>query len=234
MYMACNRCLPQFQQLLHEKNSLENEVLRLGVKVTVLESKCERLEEKCASFDKDSELWEQIDSEYVQPSSLRLSTFASYLAGVVTNFPIIGLILNLFISDSHIRKSKAAKTNKKWLMWSYFYQSWLADIFLRSRAPKSIRRTTLLVSAYLLLGNVSHSCWRLLQHLKVVASKEVVEKWIKSFKKNLHSNNSFLFHVVDNCDIKLHVTKVRTTHRTQMMHLVSRYDFMLTFFFLKL
>ena len=214
--MACSNCKPHIQQLLKTNSELKAQVAKLQVAN-------EELQKKCDIMEKQNDLWEQVDSDFIHPNMLPLHNYQNYLLGIIQRFPIIGMILNLFMSDSHIRKTKAKKTNSKWLIWSYFYQSWLADLFLRSRSPKSVRCTTLLVSAYLLFGNVSNSCWRLLQRLKVVVSKEVVEKWITSFKKELRSNKSLLFSVLDNCDMKLHVTRVRTHNRTQMKHLISRY-----------
>ena len=111
--------------------------------------------------------------------------------------------MSLFLSASHKTKQNERNTNEKWKTWSLFYQSWIADTFLKSRAPKSIRRTTLLISAYLLLGNVSEPCWRLLQRLKIVVSKQVVEDWTKSNNKAIVSNDSMLIYVFDNCDIKV-------------------------------
>ena len=216
--MACKNCKPHIQQLLRANSELRAEVAKLQVAN-------EELEKKCEMFSYQQGLWEEVNSDYISPDTLSLKYFAHYLATTILKYPIVGIILNLFISNSHRRKEKAKDTNPKWHMWSDFYQSWIADMFLRSRAPKSIRRSTLLISTYLLLGNVSQPCWRLLQRLKIVVSKEVVEKWIKSIKKQLRSTHSFLFHVVDNCDMKLHVSRVRSTHRTEMKHLISRYNF---------
>ena len=154
--MPCNSCTPYIQQLLRANSHLRAEVAQLKVLNETIQAKCDNMSNQ-------HDLWEQITSDYIDSSTLSLYHFAQYLTDIILQFPIIGMIINLFISDSHKRKERAHDTNPKWLLWSSFYQSWIADVFLRSRSPKSVRRTTLLVSAFLLLGNVSQPCWRLLQ-----------------------------------------------------------------------
>lgn len=158
------------------------------------------------------------------PAELQISALGSYIQETKRTYPILPFILALFLSKSHQRKAKATNTALGWHLWSNFYQSFIMDMFLRSRQPKAVRLTTLLLSIYLLLGNISDSCWRLLQRLKLVTSKEYVEEYIKSHKKTVQSENSFLMYVFDNCDWNQHVTNVRSEHRSKMMHIVSRYD----------
>ena len=135
-----------------------------------------------------------------------------------------GTIINFLLSVSHKRKLRASATHQKWINWSYFYQSWLVDVFFRTRSPKSVHRTTLLLSAYLLLGTVPISCWKLLQRLKLITTKETIEHWVRSNKKELSpSKSSFLIHVFDNCEIWLYKRAIRSGNHTEIMHIISRY-----------
>ena len=97
------------------------------------------------------------------------------------------------------------------------------DMFLRSRQPKAVLHTTVLLSVFLLLTGISESGWRLLQRLKLVATKETIAAYIRQYRKSLELNNSFLVFGFDNCDFKKHVTNVRSDHRTEMLHIVTRY-----------
>lgn len=110
-------------------------------------------------------------------------------------FPILLMILNLFVSPTHQRKAKSKHKHWKWKAWSDLYQSWIIDVFLRGRAPKMVLKTTLLFSAYLLLGNINDTCWKFLQRFRLVCTKETVESWIGQFSKQLKSDNSVLFYV---------------------------------------
>jgi len=65
----------------------------------------------------------------------------------------------------------------------------------------------MLVSTYMLLGNISEPCWRLLQRLKIVVAKDTVEKWVKQHTKELKSTETVLWFVFDNCNFYLNTTK---------------------------
>ena len=214
--MPCQQCLPLVKQLQAENQKLKAQLLDLQLK-------CEALEGKGAEEEQDDFRWEDVATDYCDPTHIQLANQAQYLTELLSRFPIIRTILSLFLSKSHKRKARARSTHPKWRAWSNFYKSWLADVFLRSRSPKSVRRSTLLVSCYLLLGNVSQPSWRLLQRLKLVVSKEVVERWVKRCKKVLVSKRSLLMHVIDNCDVKNHKTFVRSDNRTEMINLLNRF-----------
>lgn len=80
------------------------------------------------------------------------------------------------------------------------------------------------LSAYFLLANISEPCWRLLLRLKIIASKEVVEKWVRKHIKSISSSkNSVLVYVFDNCSFSLHVTHVRSDHRSSYIHVLNRF-----------
>jgi len=105
-----------------------------------------------------------------------MNMFQTYVEKIKKLAPFLTVLINLFVSTSAKRKAQATDTNPKWKIWAFFFQAWLLDMFCRSRMPKQVRRTTLLVSAYMLLCNISDPAWRFLQRLRIVISKEAVEK----------------------------------------------------------
>ena len=235
--MACITCTPYFVVMVEANNSLQKQVSELQTKCVELSRKnefislqaaelkehCCELERKVKQMEEHSIPWEDVHSEYIQPGLLTLDCMGQYLLELVANFPIIGIIVNLFLSNSHKRKYNANTTHPKWKIWSEFYKCWLADLFLHSRSPKTVRRMTLLFSAYMLLCNVSKPAWRLMQRLHLVTSKEVLEKWLRCYKKLLLYSDSLLMYVIDNCEVKVHVTYVRPDHKNSIIHLISRF-----------
>ena len=129
----------------------------------------------------------------------------------------------MFLSAKHKRKLKSKSTHPKWINWSYFYQAWILDTFMRSRSPKTVKKTTLLVSSYMILCNVSEPCWRLLQRLKIVVSKQTVEGWISKHNKQLEYDDSLLFMVFDNCNFRLNVTKRRSDHKSEYLNIINQF-----------
>ncbi len=75
----------------------------------------------------------------------------------------------------------------------------------------------------MVMCNISEPCWRLLQRLKIVVSKESVEKWMKMYKKQVENEDSVLFYVFDNCNFHLHVSKVRSDHRSSYLNIINHF-----------
>lgn len=149
--------------------------------------------------------------------------FAGYLKKIITLVPFYGLLLDLFTSTSHQRNDADKRKHEKWKTWSAFYKCWIIDVFARARAPKSVRRTILFISIYLLLGNISQPCWNLLKRLRLVMSKEVLERWVLRWDKSVQSSTSVLFFVFDNCNFHLHATRVRTDNRSRYLNIIVQF-----------
>ena len=164
-----------------------------------------------------------VPSQYPLPEELRHSSFKPYLENLKKLIPIIATILLIFTSKTYDIKLHAKATNPKWILWSYFYRSWIIDTFLRARAPKSIRRTTMLVSTYMLLGNIFEPCWRLLQRLKIVVAKDTVEKWVKQHTKELKSTETVLWFVFDNCNFHLNATNRTHNHKSSYLNIITQF-----------
>lgn len=88
-------------------------------------------------------------------------------------------------------------------------------MFMHAWDPKQIRRTTLFLSCYMTLCNISTPCWNLLQRLKILCSKEKVEEWINKQTKKVKSADLVLFFIMDNCNFYLHVTKRTSMHASR-------------------
>lgn len=158
----------------------------------------------------------------MEPAQLRVAYMKEYLLRCIQQVPILAVLLAIFLSQTHQRKVKSSSTKPQWLSWASFYQAFLVDVFMRARQAKAVRLTTMLISVFLLLTGISESGWRLLQRLRIVAAKESVEAFVRGSSTNTIENDTFLMYVFDNCDFKRHVTNVRTSHRTEMMHVVTR------------
>ncbi len=240
----CSSCLPLIASSQEESRLAKLQVAHLEQKIKDLEAKCRYVfkhvtqlylrylsyyEQTMSRINKQEEIGipkvntHSIISVYPKPGEMRLNALGEYVQETKRTYPVLAVVLALFLSDSHQRKVKAHNTQSGWHLWSNLYQSFIIDVFMRSRQSKAVRPTTMLLSTYMLLGNIPDSCWRLLQRLKLVASKNVVEEYIKSNKKIVQSQDNLLMYVFDNCDWNKHVTNVRSEHRSKMMHIVSRY-----------
>ena len=94
-------------------------------------------------------------------------------------------------------------------------------MFLRARSSKSIQRSNLMISVYFLLTNMPEPIWRVLERLRIVVLKQVVESWVKSHVKEIKSDESFLIVSFDNCSWNLHVTHTRTDNRSTFMYIIT-------------
>jgi hypothetical protein len=216
---------PQCHDLNTKLISLKWEYNRQVQYNAELEIKCSSLTSRVLELEHayDEQGLHTLPSDNPAPEDIRIKSFPRYVSGLVQCFPVIAMILALFISKSHKRKEKAHNTKTKWLTWAGLYRAFIVDVFIRACAAKTVCRTNLLLGTYMLLGGVSEPCWRLFQRVRILPSKLFVENWIKSHTKTLLSHNSFLFYVLDNCDISQHVTHVRRGRRTTMLHLINRY-----------
>lgn len=219
----CNKCKPVI-------NALRTDNFSHKQKIILLQEENHVLRKKLLFYEELDDTYHNIYSSSLLPDDLRVSNFKEYISGLLENIPILGYILHLFLSISHKKKARAKATPPHWKLWSYFFQAYILEVFLRARSPKTVHRTTLLLSAYMLLGNVSENCWKLLQRLKILVGKKYLEDWIIKQVKYLRSRCTMLVYVFDNCDILLHVTNVRREHRSKMLHLLTRYTFIRNLF----
>lgn len=205
---------------------------------SLLVQQIDELEESVEQWKKTAYMWEEryknflesqgfsmqdVVSDDCHPSKLRTHSFKKYLRKLVGMFPVLEFILGLFISSSQATKYNRKSADPKWKIWADMYRSFLVDMFLRARAPKTIGRTTLLLSAYFLLTNLSEPCWRLLERFKIVCSKQYVEKWLRSSTKTVQSNSTMLIVSYDNCSVWQPAGRVNSIHNSNMLNFVVKF-----------
>ena len=221
--MLCNSCSPIMQQLADECSTLKKQLLQSEQRCATLNTQCEAQQMRLDGMHTLDVKYQDITQHSIDPADLKITTFKDYVLDLLSDIPFLGWILDRFLSGKHKTKLKAKKTHTKWKNWSYFYQAWILDTFLRSRSPKIVRKTTLLLSSYMVLCNISEPCWRLLQRLKIVVSKDTVERWITKYNKELEHNDSLLFMVFDNCNFSLNVTKRRSDHKSEFLNIINQF-----------
>ena len=218
----CVDCDPFIQNLTRENTHLKYENAHLEEQLSEWKKSSFFWENKYKNSAENNNFnWLDVDSDYCTPEKLELSAFGNYLDDIVKKFPILQIILFFFTSASYTCKHKANTTKEEWIQWSDWYWSFICDMFLRARSLKSIRRSNLMISVYFLLTNMPEPIWRVLEHLRIVVSKQVVESWIKSHVKEIKSDESFLIVSFDNCSWNLHVTHTRTNNRSMFMHIIT-------------
>jgi hypothetical protein len=96
-------------------------------------------------------------------------------------------------------------------------------MFLSARAPKSIRKSNLTLSAFFLVMNLPDPAWKLLQRLKIIVSKETIKQWVLLCRKKIEFDDFVLFYSLDNCDIHKHITHTCSGNKLTYIHLISHY-----------
>ena len=91
-------------------------------------------------------------------------------------------------------------------------------MLLRAKNGKLILRTTILISLILLYTKASKPLWTLLSKMRVVCSPSKLTRWIQEQPDKKINNRKVMFFSFDNCDFFRHVTNVRTTHKSTMIH----------------
>ena len=119
--------------------------------------------------------WLRLLSDKPSTKELTLSELSSYKDHMLFTFSFLTILLNMFITLSHTRIEKSPNTSNNWKLWSNLYKSFIIDTYIRSRAPKSVRRTNFLLSTFCLLAGVNTSVWNLLQKLRILCAQSTVK-----------------------------------------------------------
>jgi hypothetical protein len=202
-HKPCKKCTPLFEEKFDRFKDADRKLTELEGYINILEQERDEYKAFYNKHQKTHQFEYEGDGDPIEPEHLRFSSFTVYLENLLIRFPILAFIFGLFLSKNHVKKMNDPSTNPKWSIWSIFYRSWIADVLLRAQSSKTVRRTSLLLSAYMLLGNISEPCWRLLSRLRVLVSKNTLEKWVEANPKSVQSDSSFLFYVFDNCDMQV-------------------------------
>jgi hypothetical protein len=219
----CDNCT-QLQRFYTAKINIINSHLDSTQKECEMwKKKCAEAERRLENLGTDEINFADVDSDYCHPSELQIPAFENYLLTLTANFPFLSILLALYLSSSHKRKLNSSSTKQQWIHWSFFYRSFICDMLLKSRAPKAVRRTHLLLSTYFLLTNLSESSWRLLQRLKIIVSKAVVEKWVMKFGDVKISEKFVLILSLDNCDFFKHKSHITSLNRSNYIHIITSF-----------
>jgi hypothetical protein len=220
---SCENCDKTHRYFTAKINILTSQLVSTERTCEMWKEKCEMLEKKIEQLENPDFDFFTVESEYSEPMELEIGAFHSYFNKLLENFPILSLFMHLATFMTHLHKLNASSTSFKWISWSYFYRSFLADMFLRARAPKTVRRTTLLLSIYFLLTNLSESSWRLLERLRIIVSKATVEKWVNMYSKFEISEELMLLFSLDNCDFFKHRTHPQINLRSTFYHIITSF-----------
>jgi hypothetical protein len=163
----------------------------------------------------------QVQSEHCQIKELNINKLDEYISGLIVKYPDVKVAMRVFFSDHFRRKRRATSTIVEWQRAASLYEAFLMDTFLRSKNSKAVMRTNLLVGMFMYHTDVSETAWRLLQRLRIVLSRDSIEKFLKSHPPNLPPAKNFKYVIFDNLDIWLHIKNVRLNNQFKMLHLVT-------------
>lgn len=209
-------------------------------------AKVEKLMEACEKHQRGEEYWRtraeaaeskvekhneqysrmpEVEDEYCCPSELKIENFAEYFENLVRKYSPLREIMNFCLSGYFTAKERKKGTFSQWKDWSGLYKAFLADTFLRSKSGKSVLRTNLLLGVMIYQSKCPESVWRILQRLKIIPSRDTIEKYLASQPKIDVSHANFVIFQYDNCDIYRHKTQRHEGNESDMLHLVSRLVF---------
>jgi hypothetical protein len=171
-----------------------------------------------------------VESDSPEPADLQVDSYDKYLVALTTKYPILSKISKLFLSNYHLKKLSSYSTPQEWVHVSSFYQSFLLDVFLRSRNSKAVMRTNLSIGLYLEQNGISEGGWRLLERLRVLPSRKYVLDYIDRQPPKPVPEHNVVLCSIDNCDIFQHMTQLQSEHRSTYLHFVNKvlYTFLLT------
>lgn len=164
-----------------------------------------------------------LSSDQPTLEELSIDHFDEYLDELLEKYLPLQNLLQIYTTNGCKRKESASTTTDQWRTWSIFYDSFIADTFLRSKNPKSVLRTNIALGVYFLQVNIPQSAWRLLERLRIICSCEFAENFVKSQPERLIANNRCIVYSLDNCDFYRHITHVRKSHRSDYLHIITQF-----------
>ena len=166
-----------------------------------------------------------VESEYCPVDELLVENFENYTEEMLDKYPEAEQVMGNFFSRTFRRKQASSSTLTEWQQSASIYVAFILDMFLKSKNSKAVLRTGLLIGVYLFNNNVTSAVWKLLQRLRVVPSRDVVERYLKAIPLPTLEPANFKFFSIDNCDILLKTNSVFADTHNNMLHLVSRIVF---------
>ena len=200
------------------KKNLEKKVESLKLQVEKLSSKVAELESDL--WKRGNEKW-VVENEICTSDLLGTEHFEIYYQSLLQKYPILQQMVHFFFSNYSMRKESSKKTSEEWHRCRSLYKSFILDTILKSRDKNALLRTHMMLGVVLMQYNMPDPAWRLLQRLRILPSRHVVEKYLRNQPEPTLPEEKFQFISLDNAEIKLHTTHMRTDHRTTMMKFLS-------------
>lgn len=174
-----------------------------------------------SQFDKDLQL-DSVESDTCTPDDLQIHKMHDYYEGLLQKYPTLETVLRPLFSKHFQTKEKSRSADSRWIACAGLYRAFVADVVLRSKNSKAVLRTNMLLGVLVYQSRCPDSIWRLFQRLKILPTRDTVEKFLKSCPAPDFSVAKFVITHYDNCDIYRHVTKRFTNHMSDYLHLVTR------------
>lgn len=217
---GCINCYHLEQRNIQITNDFKSKIAILQEENAQLRDLCANLNSrKVITIDTSDELF----SSKISAQDLDINNFEKYFNFLLGKFPLLMFVVQFFLSNTFIRKCKAKLTNSHWKLWSFFYRCFLLETILRSRNSKATLRLPLLLGLYFTYLKVPETAWRLLQRLKLIVSRKVVEDWVNSQSIPEIAENDNMFFSFDNCDFYRKVANVRSNHKSSYLHTATQF-----------
>ena len=206
--------------------------LLLNSEIEKLRDECKYLKKVCLQLnlqleDVRNQIFDvgDVDSEYCEVSELQVDNFDAYYNSMLEKYPVAARVMEAFFSKHFINKQHNSSTSDKWQQSASLYQSFMLDMFLKSKSSKSVLRTNLLLGVVLLHAEVPNIVWQILQRLRVLPARDTVEKYLKNVPIHQPPLQNFKYCSLDNCEIFIHTNSPTSFNKSNMLHLVSRLVF---------
>lgn len=229
-----NKASPQCINCEAQKNYFEQKIYEKNEKIENLEWEVAKMRNQIAknmeitlNAGKHSNTAEfssqEVKQENILPENLLLGDMEEYYYYLQRTYFFLVEIISWLFSLTHLRKGKSKNTSKQWLAWSFFYKVYLCEMLLRTKQSKVVMRTSVLLGLLFLYTKVSSTTWNVLQKLRVVCSREHIEKWVKEQPDQIFPKNTMHLFSFDNCDFFRHVTSVRHDHHSIMINTCTQF-----------
>ena len=227
---CCENCSVWQLKLANHKKKTAAEVQNLQILVVKLQKEVTHWKNvakraEAAEIDAKTPLanFSQIDDEYCVISQLAPENCRNYYEELQQKYPQLERVLQPWFSDHFRKKEKQLGVNSQWMHAQGFYKVLVADMYLKSKNSKAVLRTNLILGVALYNSKIPESAWKLLTRLRLVPTVAVVENYLHLRLKYQLSANAFPFILYDNLLFLKYVTQTSANHKSEMMHMVTRF-----------
>ena len=151
------------------------------LKIKNLKTKVNNLQMEVEKHEKKYQIMgSNVKSVEISKEDLTIGKFQKYYEDMLITYPAAQIIPENFLSETHKKKKKASSTNPKWKEVSVLYKSFLVDVFLKFKNKMAVLRTHYYLGLFCWHAGMPEPIWKLFQRLRILPSKEVIEKWLKN------------------------------------------------------